>query len=82
MKNSGVIDKAMFSVRLGKLDNVDNSQSEEDHGKIQFGFYDTGIVEASKQNPDAEDQGIKWFTAGRGSTKWKTSMNHAKVNGT
>lgn len=79
MKKSGVIDKAVFAVQLGKIDTTKTWNLVETESYIKFGGWDEYIVQDSMLNPEENERGIKWFTPLKKSS-WEIRLNSFKVN--
>lgn len=78
MKNSGLIDNAIFSVILGRLDSRDPFNILETESSIQFGGWNEQIVQDSMMNQNENDRGIKWFKP-VSTYRWMVSLNSFKV---
>ena len=79
MQKSGVIDKAIFSVKLGKVNNNNPQNIKETKSSIQFGGWSDTIVDNSYNHLKEEDQGIKWFQPNT-DNRWQVSFNKLKIN--
>ena len=76
LKKDNVIDDSLFSIKLGKWDRYTNTET---NSAVQFGGWDSQVVQSSMKHENESDRGIKWVKL-LSENHWMVKMQGAMID--